>query len=303
MAMLSHEEFSDSIRWLPHGKSFEILNPDKFHSKVFPLFFKNCKQKSFERKLNRWGFRRITKGPDANSFYNEKFSRDGTDIPKMHCHYSQKELPVRRQTDKNCCHFDECSSLSSFEHPNHSGSPPRSFFHPISIISERAKLHNTSAAAATASDDAVSLDFIMGVIEKYQREVGCGNSSPLHSQPKSDGLLTSAVTTESEPFGDISQSEKHQLEKAKNLIANSTHDTFPESRNKLRAESGKYALDSWERTAFEGEREPNKPCPQVSSRSGSGLVGCYSEAPKKKKPRPLFTGRELEKQENITILN
>jgi len=96
MEMLSRKEFSDSICWLPHGKSFTIVDPEKFNSQVLPLFFKRCKHKSFTRKLYRWGFRLITKGPETNSYFNENFLRDSADqITKMFCHYSSKELQAR----------------------------------------------------------------------------------------------------------------------------------------------------------------------------------------------------------------
>jgi hypothetical protein len=76
MEMLADETISDSIAWLPHGRSFLVLNPTKFTDEVLPRYFGACKFASFTRKLYRWGFRQISKGPDAESFFHRLFRRD-----------------------------------------------------------------------------------------------------------------------------------------------------------------------------------------------------------------------------------
>ena len=49
---------SDAVSWLPHGRSFKVLDPDKFMNLVVPKFFKATKYRSFQRQLNLWGFHR-----------------------------------------------------------------------------------------------------------------------------------------------------------------------------------------------------------------------------------------------------
>ena len=49
---------SDAVSWLPHGRSFKVLDPDKFMNLVVPQFFKATKYRSFQRQLNLWGFDR-----------------------------------------------------------------------------------------------------------------------------------------------------------------------------------------------------------------------------------------------------
>jgi len=78
--ILSNESYSDIITWLPHGKAFVVLDKKKFTEIVSPNYFKETKYESFTRKLNRWNFVRISKGPDAGSFEHEYFLRD--DVPK-----------------------------------------------------------------------------------------------------------------------------------------------------------------------------------------------------------------------------
>lgn len=73
--ILSREEFSSIIAWAPHGRSWRVLKPKTFESKVLPQFFRHGKYNSFTRQVNGWGFRRITQGPDHNTYYHEFFLR------------------------------------------------------------------------------------------------------------------------------------------------------------------------------------------------------------------------------------
>jgi hypothetical protein len=88
--------YSPSIHWMPHGKSFVITDPDAFSADVLSRYFKSTKFKSFTRKLYRWGFRAITKGPDKGSYYHELFVRDDPGLcVRMNCNYSDKELKTQ----------------------------------------------------------------------------------------------------------------------------------------------------------------------------------------------------------------
>ncbi|EJK76694.1 hypothetical protein THAOC_01529 [Thalassiosira oceanica] len=69
-AMMSH-----IVSWCPHGRMFRVSDKDAFMKKVSPLFFKSTKFRSFTRQLLLWGFRRETKGPDANAWYHESFRK------------------------------------------------------------------------------------------------------------------------------------------------------------------------------------------------------------------------------------
>ena len=81
---------------MPHGKSFAIPDPGAFSAAVLPRHFKSTKFKSFTRRLYRWGFRQITKGPDRGSYYHELFVRDDPGLcGRMNCGYSDKELKTQ----------------------------------------------------------------------------------------------------------------------------------------------------------------------------------------------------------------
>ena len=61
-AILSRSDLADIIDWCPHGRSWRILKPREFETKVIPKFFEHAKFSSFVRQANGWGFRRITQG-------------------------------------------------------------------------------------------------------------------------------------------------------------------------------------------------------------------------------------------------
>lgn len=52
------------------------MDKAEFLSKVAPSHFQISKFESFTRQVNGWGFKRITQGPDINSYYHELFLRD-----------------------------------------------------------------------------------------------------------------------------------------------------------------------------------------------------------------------------------
>ena len=70
MQVLSNEEYSEIIAWLPHGKSFSILKTKAFAKDILPKHFKQAKYASFTRKLRRWGFQSILRGNETGAFYH-----------------------------------------------------------------------------------------------------------------------------------------------------------------------------------------------------------------------------------------
>jgi hypothetical protein len=73
--ILEDEGNAEAVSWLPHGKGFTIHKKELFSDKVLPRYFKESKFTSFTRKLNRWGFSRVTRGSEAGSYYHPYFQK------------------------------------------------------------------------------------------------------------------------------------------------------------------------------------------------------------------------------------
>lgn len=70
-AILSRQEFSEIITWMPHGRAWKVLKPNAFETLVMPLFFEYSNYHSFNRLVNAWSFRRFSTGPDRGAYYHE----------------------------------------------------------------------------------------------------------------------------------------------------------------------------------------------------------------------------------------
>ena len=69
--ILSNPEYEHMIAWLPHGRSWRVIDPIKFANVVIPLYFRHNRFSSFMRQVNGWGFHRVSRGIDINSYYHE----------------------------------------------------------------------------------------------------------------------------------------------------------------------------------------------------------------------------------------
>lgn len=111
-AMLSDPDLAAIITWMPHGRSWKILNRELFSSFALPPYFGHSNYASFVRIINAWGFRRISVGVDRDSYYHELFLRG-----KPRLHERMKRLPsCHRKTpldkDGKCPDFNELSKAS-----------------------------------------------------------------------------------------------------------------------------------------------------------------------------------------------
>jgi D-serine deaminase-like pyridoxal phosphate-dependent protein len=96
MEILDNEDYADIISWLPHGRGFVIFRKKAFELKILPKHFhKQSKFSSFTRKLNRWSYVRVTRGPETGAYYNEFFRRDGHRLcMQMSCQSNAKSSGV-----------------------------------------------------------------------------------------------------------------------------------------------------------------------------------------------------------------
>lgn len=56
-AILSGPNYQHIIRWMPHGRSWKILDNDMLASVVCPENFNHSSYDSFNRSVNGWGFK------------------------------------------------------------------------------------------------------------------------------------------------------------------------------------------------------------------------------------------------------
>lgn len=85
MEILDSHKTNDVVTWLPHGQAFIIYKKKKFASEVLPVYFKLSKFTSFTRKLNRWGFTRITRGHEMGAYFHKFFQRDNPRLCMQMC--------------------------------------------------------------------------------------------------------------------------------------------------------------------------------------------------------------------------
>ena len=100
MQVLSDDEYSHIISWMPSGKSFVILRPKAFVTEVLPSNFKSAQYTSFTRKLARWGFVRCEEG--TGEFHHPKFRKGRFDlVEKMTPAYGATSAKEAKEDNKS----------------------------------------------------------------------------------------------------------------------------------------------------------------------------------------------------------
>ncbi|CAJ1936515.1 unnamed protein product [Cylindrotheca closterium] len=70
-----YEGKADIVSFCPHGRAFNIHKPKRFEAEIMTRYFRQTRVQSFQRQLNLYGFKRITRGPDTGGYYHERFLR------------------------------------------------------------------------------------------------------------------------------------------------------------------------------------------------------------------------------------
>ncbi|CAM9521994.1 unnamed protein product, partial [Heterosigma akashiwo] len=73
--ILEDEEYRSYTFWNADGNAFFVRQVDEFLNEILPKYFKQSKFASFQRQLNLYGFRKVTKGPDSGAYAHRYFLR------------------------------------------------------------------------------------------------------------------------------------------------------------------------------------------------------------------------------------
>mmetsp|Transcript_662 Transcript_662/g.1349 ORF Transcript_662/g.1349 Transcript_662/m.1349 type:complete len:497 (+) Transcript_662:200-1690(+) len=83
-AILSNPGYQHIICWMPHGRSWNIVDKYLLTTVILPHHFSHCKFESFNRSVNGWGFKRLLgDGPDKKTYYHECFLRGRPELTKL----------------------------------------------------------------------------------------------------------------------------------------------------------------------------------------------------------------------------
>lgn len=81
--VVSDEANIDIIQWLPGGRAFIIYDKKRFATNILPHYFKQSQFSSFTRKLSRWNFVRVNRGPLMGAYYHKLFRQDNRALCRL----------------------------------------------------------------------------------------------------------------------------------------------------------------------------------------------------------------------------
>jgi len=102
------------IGWRPHGRAFIATHPKLFEKILMGRYFRSKTYSSFQRQLLVYGFKRITRGPDKNSYYHDQFVRGEERLLRniKRCKVKPPHVRMIRHgetlLEKSSSYFDDC---------------------------------------------------------------------------------------------------------------------------------------------------------------------------------------------------
>lgn len=107
--ILENPIYHDILAWLPGGKAFIIIDRERFTAEILPKHFKATQFQSFARKLSRWNFTRVPKGPYAGAYYNKLFRKSSKSLCNL---ISCDEKKMKAKMDTLLCGYKNRESIS-----------------------------------------------------------------------------------------------------------------------------------------------------------------------------------------------
>jgi hypothetical protein len=107
--VVSMDEHAHIVSWLPHGRGFIIHDKQRFASYILPTYFDSAKYTSFTRRLKRWKFTRVPRGPEIGAYYNDNFVRDKPGLVQDMRYRVEGQADEAKAKAKSGDHGDESS--------------------------------------------------------------------------------------------------------------------------------------------------------------------------------------------------
>ena len=95
LAASERNGYTHIISWLPDGDAFMVNDKVEFANEIMPKYFNSKKFKTFQRNLNLWGFRTLTKNPNKGAVFHPDFLRSNPDQCNL-----MKRIRIRKKSPK-----------------------------------------------------------------------------------------------------------------------------------------------------------------------------------------------------------
>lgn len=202
--ILCRKQNEGIIRWLPHGRSWIVLDIKAFEEKVIPNFFHHGKYSSFMRQVNGWGFKRISKGPDSRSYCHELFLKG---LPHVSLNMNRPTTPEKdNRSSSSKSGFSAISAIS------HSRSPPN--FYDESMYCSLPEYDDLSK-----NDTSLSAESMSVAIDQMSESSGKG-CSPFMTRPTGQNIESN--------IANVASSSSTPLSTSANSAANLESLRFPD---------------------------------------------------------------------------
>ena len=192
--IISVVDYSHIIAWLPHGRGFFIYDKQRFANEILSRYFDRAKYPSFTRRLKRWNYARVPRGPEMGAYYNPNFCRDQPDlVRKMRYRMGGDDDKVADEAEENLEEQigAEVEKKDNENPPQKTNGPPL----PLQGTSPKWLSRNISSPLLTSNQRKSSALWAL-VEEHIEKEVAIWpkgavkNDSPTQKRP-SDSVITS----------------------------------------------------------------------------------------------------------------
>lgn len=177
-------EDTDIITWTPDGSAFIISDTGRFEKEVIPLHFGNrILYRSFQRKLYRWGFQKLSINTGKQLLYSNKYFKKG--FPGL---LSQMHSKGRNYTAKLAL---QRPPQILIPRPLHHDIKPKPSNNEVDVASALLDMSGNSMRPRNSSFDSVQVNSLRPRIS---------SSDSVQSDTRVDISLASAVPTSSTSF-------------------------------------------------------------------------------------------------------